>query len=71
MRSYDDFEREALAHQRELLRELSSPAPSRLRSHRRGHAVARVLRSVADRLDPETSYDRGPGRSRSNAGQAD
>ena len=60
MRSYDDFEREVMAHQQQMLSELISTSPSRVRTHRRGHAVARVLRSVADRLDPEAS--RGPGR---------
>jgi hypothetical protein len=60
MRSYDDFEREVLAHQHQLLRELSSTSPSRVRTRRRGHAVARVLRSLADRLDPEATRDLSP-----------
>ncbi|MEA2683240.1 MAG: hypothetical protein QOK05_1568 [Chloroflexota bacterium] len=60
MRSYDDFEREVLAHQHQLLSELSSMSPARARTRRRGQTVARVLRSLADRLDPETSRDLSP-----------
>lgn len=58
MRSYDDFEREVLAHQQQILSELSST--SRVHTRRRGHGVARVLRSLADRLDPEASPDLNP-----------
>jgi hypothetical protein len=62
MGTYDDFEREVMGRQHQMLTELCSPAPSvaRVGARRRGHRLARLLRSMADRLDPDSSRDLTP-----------
>lgn len=62
MGTYDDFEREVMGRQQQVLCELGSGSHSRSRVHARprGNHVARLLRSLANRLDPDSASDLTP-----------